>query len=179
VEVDGGELVDFRYRVKGSTGFLQGSIIEHNLKEDDLDFWIDKHQKFSSRLALEEALRRAGAIKWHIQPKVFGTPDERIAWFKSLWYSLPLFVRPFLYFSYRYVWRFGFLDGLTGLLFHFLQAFWFRLVIDVKIRDLQRQLSSGAITLDELIGRAGLPSAVTDAPGTHLKADTKAAHRDR
>ena len=31
---------------------------EQNRKEDDIDFWIDKHQKFSSRLAVEEVLRR-------------------------------------------------------------------------------------------------------------------------
>jgi hypothetical protein len=35
------------------------------------------------------------------------TPGGR----KGLWNRLPLYVRPFLYFFYRYVIRLGFLDG--------------------------------------------------------------------
>ena len=31
-----------------------------------------------------------------------------------------------LYFGYRYFLRLGFLDGRPGLIFHFLQGFWFR-----------------------------------------------------
>jgi len=27
----------------------------------------------------------------------------------------------------------GFLDGRTGFVFHFLQAYWFRLIVDIKI----------------------------------------------
>ena len=150
VAVEGGELVDFRYRVKGSTGFLRGTVIEHNLKENDLDFWIDKHQKFSSRTAIEEALRRAGRLRWTITPRLFGNPDERIVWLRTRWSSLPLFVRPFLYFGYRYVWRLGFLEGRTGFVFHFLQAFWFRMIVDVKLSQLERRIASGSIGIDDL-----------------------------
>lgn len=151
IDVEGGELVDFRYVVKGSIGFLRGHIVEHNVKENDLDFWIDKVQKFASRMAVEEALRRAGRVGWAVQPRLHGNPDERIIWLKSRWYSLPLFVRPFLYFGYRYFWKLGFLDGRTGLLFHFLQAFWFRLVVDVKLSDLERQIALGEVKIDDLV----------------------------
>jgi glycosyltransferase involved in cell wall biosynthesis len=149
-QVEGGELVDFRFRVKGSSAFLRGNVIERNLKDDDLDLWIDKHQRFSSRMAIEEALRRAGRIKWSVVPRFFGNPDERLVWLKVRWYFLPLFVRPFLFFAYRCIWERGVLDGMTGLLFHFLQAFWFRLVIDIKLFDLERRIASGSITLDDL-----------------------------
>jgi hypothetical protein len=121
------------------------------LKEDDLDFWIDKHQKFASRMAVEEVLRRAGRVEWSIQPRLRGSPDERKAWLKKRWYSLPLFVRPFLYFGYRYVWKLGFLDGRTGLLFHFLQAFWFRMLVDVKLSDLERRLALGDLRIEDLM----------------------------
>ena len=43
---------------------------------------------------------------------------------------LPLFVRPALYFVYRYIIRLGFLDGAEGLVFHLLQAFWYRFLVD-------------------------------------------------
>lgn len=150
VDVDDSEFVDFRLKLKRPAGFLRGDITEHNLKENDLDFWIDKHQKFASRMASEETLRRAGRLAWTIRPRLLGDPDERMIWFKSRWYSLPLFVRPFIYFGYRYIWRLGFLDGRTGFVFHFLQAFWFRLVVDVKIWDLERQVALGNVKIEDL-----------------------------
>jgi hypothetical protein len=47
-------------------------------------------------------------------------------------------VRPFLYFGYRYLLRGGFLDGKEGFVFHFLQAFWYRLLVDVHLDQLRR-----------------------------------------
>jgi hypothetical protein len=35
--------------------------------------------------------------------------------------------------------RLGFLDGKEGFIFHFLQALWFRLLVDIKLDELQRQ----------------------------------------
>jgi glycosyltransferase involved in cell wall biosynthesis len=155
VELDDSELVDWRLTLRGTVGYLGGVITEHNLKENDIDFWIDKHQKFSSRMAIEEALRRAGRIEWSVRPRLFGTPDERMIWFKSRWYTLPLYVRPFLYFSYRYFWRLGFLDGPNGFLFHFLQAFWFRLIVDVKLSDLERRIAADEVTHEDLMKSFG------------------------
>jgi glycosyltransferase involved in cell wall biosynthesis len=155
VEVEGGELVDFRYSFPGAVGFLRGHVVERNLKEDDLDFWIDKHQKFAARTSIEEALRRSGQIRWSIRPRLFGNPDQRTVWLKQFWQSLPLFVRPFLYFGYRYVWKRGFLEGKTGFLFHFLQAFWFRMIVDVKLGDLERQIAAGELRISDLQQGAG------------------------
>jgi hypothetical protein len=46
---------------------------------------------------------------------------------------MPLFVRPFILFGYRYFFRLGFLDGTEGLIFWVLQTFWFRFLVDAKI----------------------------------------------
>ena len=43
---------------------------------------------------------------------------------------------------YRYFLRLGILDGWNGFVFHFLQAFWFRLITDVRIEELRRGSSS-------------------------------------
>jgi hypothetical protein len=45
-------------------------------------------------------------------------------------------VRPVVYFLYRYVLRLGFLDGRQGFVFHFLHAFWYRLLVDVNLEEL-------------------------------------------
>lgn len=148
--LDRSEYVDFRFVVDGNVGFLTGTLQEINRKEWSIDAWVDKHLKFSTRMAAEEILRRSGCLKWSISPRLGGNPDERIIWLKRLWSRLPLYVRPFLYFAYRYFLRLGFLDGLNGFLYHFLQAFWFRLMVDIKISEFRQQLANGALSLEQL-----------------------------
>ncbi len=45
----------------------------------------------------------------------------------------PLFIRPFGFWFYRYLLLLGFLDGVQGFIFHFLQAFWYRFLVDALI----------------------------------------------
>jgi glycosyltransferase involved in cell wall biosynthesis len=128
------EKMDHRFIVEGKTILWHdGYLIEENLKENQLSFWIDKHNRYSDLLAAEEVERRRNNLWQTVKPNIFGTPDEKIAFYKKTWWSLPLLIRPFLYFFYRYFLRLGFLDGREGFIFHFLQAFWFRFIIDVKI----------------------------------------------
>ena len=160
VHIDGTELVDFRLAVKGATRKLRGIVYEDNRKEHAIDFWIDKHQAFATRMAAEEVLRREGLLQWTVRPALFGNPDERILWFKQRWYRLPRYTRPFLYFGFRYVVCLGILDGGEGFLFHFLQAFWYRLMIDVKMGEIYEQIRQGRLTLPELRSRFVLPRAI-------------------
>jgi hypothetical protein len=51
---------------------------------------------------------------------------------------MPGYVRPLGYFLYRYVLRFGFLDGKQGFVFHFLQAWWYRLLVDINLDELRK-----------------------------------------
>lgn len=46
-----------------------------------------------------------------------------------------MFLRAFAYWFYRYVIRLGFLDGLPGMVFHFMQAFWYRFLVDAKLYE--------------------------------------------
>ncbi len=140
---DENELLDFRLYVKGEIATLHYDLVEDNQKEFDISFWIAKHNRFAQLQAQEELLRQRDGIAWNIRPSLFGTPDQRILWLKSFWYQLPLYVRPCLYFFYRYILRLGFLDGKQGFLFHFLQGFWYRLLVDVVLDDLRRRRESG------------------------------------
>ena len=127
---------DTRVYVRGAVGVLRGSIEEWNRKEDAILFYLGKHLRYADAFAREEHRRRTEGLAFKIPGRPWGTPDERIVWQKRLWYRLPLFARPFLYFVYRYFLLLGFLDGANGFLFHFLQAFWFRLVVDTRLREL-------------------------------------------
>ena len=130
---------DTRVYVRGPVGRLRAPLEEWNVKEDSIQFYLQKHLRYAEAFAREELERRRGTVAWKTAPRLFGTPDERILWMKSRYYRMPLYVRPFLYFLYRYFFLLGILDGKTGLVFHFLQAFWFRLVIDVRLEELMKE----------------------------------------
>lgn len=131
------ENMDHRFVVPGRTVvWKQGHIIEENLKENDITFWIAKHNRYSDLLAQEEVERMKGLRTQTIKPRFWGTPYERIAWLKRLWWKTPRHIRPYLYFIHRFIFKFGFLDGRTGRMFHFMHALWFRKLVDVKIDEL-------------------------------------------
>ncbi len=138
VRVDLNDLLDHHFYVDGPTVKLRSDLIEKNVKEDDIGFWIEKHNRYASLLAREESIRSAGAAA-PLRASLTGSPDQRILRFKSAWRSMPLYIRPILYFIYRYFFRLGCLDGKQGFIFHFMQAFWFRLLVDIKLDDLRTQ----------------------------------------
>lgn len=130
------ENMDHRFIVPGkSVIWKNGHIIEENLKENNISFWLNKHNKYSDLVADEEIERIHELRNQTLTPNFFGTPDERTASLKKLWWKLPLYLRPILYFLYRMIFKLGFLDGKQGIIFHFLQAFWFRLIVDIKIEE--------------------------------------------
>ncbi len=130
---------DTRVYVRGPVGRLRAPLEEWNVKEDSIQFYLQKHLRYAEAFAREEFERRRGDIPWKTAPRLLGTPDERILWMKSLYYRMPLFVRPTLYFLYRYFFLLGILDGKTGFVFHFLQAFWFRLIVDIRLEELIKE----------------------------------------
>ena len=93
-------------------------------------------------MAQEEIRRRTAFEKLPIKPALFGNPDQRSLRIKRLWYRMPLYIRPFFYFFYRYFLRLGFLDGREGFVFHFMQGFWFRMMVDIHIDQLRRGKSN-------------------------------------
>jgi len=130
---------DTRVYVRGAVGRLRAPLEENNRKEDAILFYLQKHLRYAEAFAREELERRRRHLPWKLKPRLFGTPDERVLWLKTRYYRMPLYARPVLYFLYRYFLLLGFLDGKAGFLFHFLQAFWFRLVVDVRLEELLKE----------------------------------------
>jgi glycosyltransferase involved in cell wall biosynthesis len=134
---------DTRVYVRGPVGRLRAPLEEWNRKEDSIQFYLEKHLRYAEAFAREELKRRRGEAAWKATPRLFGTPDERILWLKNRYYRMPLYLRPFLYFVHRYFVLLGILDGRTGFLFHFLQAFWFRLIVDARLEELLAEPAPG------------------------------------
>lgn len=138
VSVDANDLVDLHFYVDGKIGKIEFDVIEDNKKESDIAFWVEKQCKFAKRQAHEEFRRRTEKLQFPVEPSLLGTPDQRTLFLKKYWYKMPLFVRPFVYFFYRYILRLGFLDGKQGFIYHFTQAFLYRLMVDIELDDLYR-----------------------------------------
>ena len=130
---------DYRFYVNGKTGKLKHDILEANQNEWRISFFVEKHNKFATEQAIEEIKRKRNEIQYLVKVSPFGNPDQRILWLKTKWNSLPLYLRPFLLFIYRYFLCLGFLDGKEGFIFHFLQSFWFRLLVDVRREELESE----------------------------------------
>ena len=131
------EAPDHHFVVEGALGVLRAPLLEDNRNEDDLRAWIAKQRGYAPRLAKSEERWRTGGGR-AITPRLFGTPDQRVRWRQQLWLRLPRYVRPPLYFLYRYVLLGGCLDGWPGLLYHAVQGFWLRWQVDVALGRLRR-----------------------------------------
>jgi glycosyltransferase involved in cell wall biosynthesis len=154
-------LYDQHFVVDGRVGRLSNDYVD--VITSDLGTFIVRHNRWA-RLEAEEILaRRAGAVQEGptVPPRLRGTAIERRRFLRTRVYQhFPLFVRPFLFWFYGYVLRGGFLDGTEGLIFHTLQRFWFRFLIDARIWELQRTASRILEAAPPDAPRRGYPMSV-------------------
>lgn len=130
--------VNERLIVEGATGKLQHDFMHEDRK--GVADWIAKHNCYAAREALELMNARPATGYREIDASLFGTQAQRIRWLRyEVWNRLPPLVRPFLYFFYRYVIMGGFLDGKEAFIYHFLQALWYPMLIDIKYLELRRK----------------------------------------
>jgi hypothetical protein len=112
----------------GSSSQLPGAMIDDIRMP--LTEWTARHNRWADgEIAELDAMENAGRI----QPEARGNPVERKRYLRSKYDRMPLFLRAFGLFGYRYFIRLGFLDGIEGLIFWVLQTFWFRFLVDAKI----------------------------------------------
>ncbi len=120
--------------VDGGVEPLLGELLDDNL--NPLGWWIDKHNRYADREALEVLIAEAHG---RVAPASnMGRQTVVKRWLKEQIYSrMPGGLRAFAYFVYRYVVRLGFLDGKEGTAFHLLQGFWYRYLVDVKLHEVR------------------------------------------
>ena len=120
--------------VNNVTVRLQHDIVDHNL--NNLTWWTQKHNNYAIREVIDLLnIRYNFDEKETVEPRLFGSQEQRKRFLKIRYAYLPLFTRPLLYFLYRYFIKLGFLDGTKGLVWHFLQGFWYRFLVDAKLYE--------------------------------------------
>jgi glycosyltransferase involved in cell wall biosynthesis len=126
----------------GRTVTFNGGFADHNLH--DLSYFTDKHNKYATREAIEVLNQRLGlfarddALNAH-SASFQASFKRRIK--ERLYNRMPFTASAALYFLWRYVFQLGFLDGRSGLVYHFLQGGWYRFLVGAKVMELQRAVA--------------------------------------
>jgi glycosyltransferase involved in cell wall biosynthesis len=128
---------DQHFIVDGKTQIIKKCDMSSNVC-DTLSEFIIKHNRWAELEAIDIVNK---ASDGEVHSDMTGSPIEKTRWMKNnVFQKTPLFVRAFLYFGYRFFFKFGFLDGVRGFIFHVLQAFWFRFLVDAKVYELKKNL---------------------------------------
>ena len=137
-------LYDQHFVVPGQTRPLKGLLLD--LQLTSLEAWTAAHNRWSTAEAREVQAQRLGegAEGGQLQASLRGDIRMKKRWLKNnVWYKTPLMARPLLFFLYTYFLRLGILDGRAGLVYHVLQAFWFRFLVDAKLYEADLESAAG------------------------------------
>jgi glycosyltransferase involved in cell wall biosynthesis len=115
----------------GETVTSQYDFLDNNQKS--LEWWTAKHNWYSNKEVLDcLGVERDDSVDCGTSSKQ--ARAKRVIK-KHGYYKLPPFFRAHLYFIYRYYFRLGFLDGKEGKIYTFLQAYWYRFLVDAKLYE--------------------------------------------
>lgn len=126
---------DQHFQVDGRTIQLEADLLE--ITASSLFSWTSRHNRWAQMEAKQLLAGTQSDAPGLVQANLRGSPIEQRRWWRSRVYEQsPLFLRAFLYFAARYFIRGGFRDGVPGLIYHFLQGFWFRFYVDACYYEL-------------------------------------------
>lgn len=116
---------------EGKTIELSNNCIHYDFKS--LDAWIIKHNWYATREVSDYYSTRS--IGQTNPDNLYNEARKSSKLRDKIYYKMPKFLRAKLYFWYRYYLKLGFLDGKAGYVHAFLQAYWFRFLVDAKILE--------------------------------------------
>lgn len=129
-------LTDEHILAEGEFGMLRGAIVDDPAR--GLVSWLGKHVAYAET----ECFAAYHLPKRSTWRSLHGSAKYRRFIKEEIYANTPLFIRPVVFWVYRYFFLLGFLDGIRGLIYHFLHAFWYRFVIDALI--FEARLTKGA-----------------------------------
>jgi glycosyltransferase involved in cell wall biosynthesis len=136
--------------VFGKVNHMNVEIIDWNL--NSISWWISKHNDYATKEALEVlmplSLKQSDDLA---DLKQFGrsTYFRRILK-ENIYLKLPLGIRAFVFFIYRFIILLGFLDGRAAS-FHVLNGLWYRYLVDLKISEIKRIQEKNKVPINTAI----------------------------
>lgn len=119
-----------------------GGFADHNL--NDLSYFTDKHNKYSTREAIEAIGRRRRLFEQRDSGLEHGGSAQarlkrRIK--NHVYNKIPYPISATAYFLFRMIFQLGVLDGRAGLVYHGLQGLWYRFLVGAKVAEYEAQLA--------------------------------------
>jgi glycosyltransferase involved in cell wall biosynthesis len=136
----------------GKTIRVDGDLI-HDIPKS-LAEWSRKHVWYAER-ECKDILGRSSKDLSHLD----GQARMRRFVKQRLYFRLPALFRASVYWFYRYFLKLGFVDGKAGFIYHMLQAFWYRFLIDAMLFELS--LRKGQHSEAALINESEAPRSLT------------------
>ena len=125
--------------------FSRGDLVDHNLK--DIGWWVEKHNGYATRQMIDYINMEHGLFE--SDERMRRDPNTGARWKRFLrngvYARSPLYLRALLYFLQRYLLRLGFLDGKQGFVFHFMQGFWYFMLIDAKLDEARTMIGEHGV----------------------------------
>lgn len=116
---------------------------EHEFADDNLNnlsWWTQKHVGYAIREAVDLL-----DIEYDLTGSAMADEGKQLneqalakRMRKHKYARQPLFWRSLAYFCYRYFFKLGLLEGKEGFLWHFLQGWWYRTLVDAKVLEIKR-----------------------------------------
>ena len=124
--------------IEGRTVEFKNEFADDNL--NNLSWWTQKHIGYAIReaadlLDIEFDFTNTSTSD---DSKQISEQAHQKRMMKHKYAKQPLFWRSFAYFCYRYFFKLGFLEGKEGFLWHFLQGWWYRTLVDAKVFEIKK-----------------------------------------
>jgi len=122
--------------LRGHARRINGDLI-HDIPKN-LVSWVRKHVEYAIRECQSLSTGPSLQIESAYGDACARTRRRRK---EHIYLRIPLLWRAAAYWVYRYVLRLGFLDGIEGAIYHFLQAFWYRFLVDALLLEMSNHRS--------------------------------------
>ncbi|WP_306253728.1 glycosyltransferase family 2 protein [Parvularcula sp. IMCC14364] len=143
--------MDEHIRVEGK--IEKSSVILSDINLNSIDWWIQKHNSYASREAIDILNKDFEFLSQTSHKKIATNLQAKLRRFfkERIYRMVSRGIRPWIYFVYRYVFRLGFLDGKPGLYYHTLQGLWYRMLVDAKVDEITSYAEEHQLNIVEAI----------------------------
>ena len=128
---------------EGEMVTFNSPFIDDNL--NGLTAWTQKHNNYSNREIVTQ-LDKQYNLFCNGEDESLKNRNRQ----KGLYYRMPAFLRAMAYFTLRYVFFLRFLDGVRGLIWLTLQAYWYHFLVDSKLYEMKVRLGKNP-TREEVV----------------------------